>query len=183
MNGRVPPSLTLSHTAGAFVVVALATYVSVTMGATGDCTAIEEESARLTCYDRLHGRKMTTSETTLQSSHSSIAGVRPESPAARLPDTNPPADSELGAELPPSDKPGEQLQESEVLTRVAGSGKGITGRLWFRLEDGQLWEQVTPRRSDIVTGDIVRITKGALGAYHLRRANGSSRSTQVRRLE
>jgi hypothetical protein len=62
-------------------------------------------------------------------------------------------------------------------------GEQVTGRHWFRLENGQLWSQVSPGRPTVDVGDSVRISRGSLNTYSLRRADGSSRRTAVRRLE
>lgn len=127
-----------------------------------DCVEIEDTAARLACYDRLHGRSAAPPEGVAAAQESGSAA--PESGGVAVP--------------PPSGEP-----ETLPHDRVVASGEGATGRRWFRLESGQLWQEVTPGPTDIATGDVVRITESAIGTFHLRRSDGSSRSSQVRRLQ
>tara|TARA_Y100001933_G_scaffold83082_1_gene84532 strand:+ start:2952 stop:3530 length:579 start_codon:yes stop_codon:yes gene_type:complete len=165
-----------------------------------DCTAIESAEARLACYDRQHGRSEPAAPA--QPAPAPRAATAPAAPAADMPAPPPPAPAAGTANEPPAAAPSgqpadpgafgrEHLPEParppeapEALTvDVTAVGQGMTGRRWFRLDNGQLWEQVTVRRTGIEAGDRVTLTRSPIGTYHLRRADGSSRSTQVRRRE
>jgi hypothetical protein len=129
-----------------------------------DCVAIADREARLACYDAVHGHA------------DEVAPAVPAPPAQPAP----PAD--FGAEQLPQ-RPSEPDAEEELLVAIVEMGRQATGRHWFRLENGQLWSQVSPERTTLKAGDSVRISRGLLGTYHLREADGGSRSTAVRRLE
>ena len=164
---------------------------------TMDCTTIRSPEARLACYDRQHGRAAA-----VPSAEPDRAPVPPAAPTADEPAAPPPASTAgaaADAPAPPRPEqpadPGafgrEQLPQPprppeapDALTaNVTAVGEAMTGRRWFRLDNGQLWEQVTVRRTGIEAGDTVALTRSPIGTYHLRRADGSSRSTQVRRRE
>lgn len=152
------------------------------------CRTIDSPAERLACYDRLHGRAeavredVVTPRATPPPAGENAAGA----PAERdpRPTTSPPAqpaNEAFGEEqLPSQAVPAEQAELEAV---VLATGRSMTGRHWYRLEGGQLWEQVTPRHTGIDQGDAVRISRSPLGTYHIRRADGSSRSSQVRRRE
>jgi hypothetical protein len=66
---------------------------------------------------------------------------------------------------------------------VTAMGQSNTRKHWFRLENGQLWEQASIESTNIREGDAVRVSRGLFGSYTMRRADGSSRSTRVQRRE
>lgn len=134
-----------------------------------ECVAIADSGKRLGCYDRVHGRGASDAAAT---SAPSAEAASPQGPA-----------SELGAEQLPKQPEAATDREGELITTVADMGRQMTGRHWFRLENGQLWSQVSPGRTTVQAGDSVRISRGRLGTYSLRQADGESRSTAVRRLE
>jgi hypothetical protein len=165
-----------------------------------DCTSIESPEARLACYDRQHGREGAPAPARPVPAPEAPAAATAPTPAA--PDAPPPApEADATADAPaaaaraaPGDpgafgreqlpQPARPPEAPDALTaEVTGVGQGMTGRRWFRLDNGQLWEQVTARRTGIEPGDRVALTRSPIGTYHLRRADGSSRSTQVRRRE
>lgn len=166
-----------------------------------DCTAIASPDARLACYDRQHGRADAAQPARPAEPP---APPTPAAPAAASPGTDaqtPPRPAATTADAPEPARPDrptdpgafgrEQLPEptrppeapDALVAEVTGAGEGITGRRWYRLDNGQLWEQVTVRRTGIETGDRIELRRSPIGTYHLRRADGSSRSTQVRRRE
>lgn len=161
-----------------------------------DCTVIDSPEARLACYDRQHGRGDPASPTPPPAQ---AAPAAPVAPAADPPAAPPPAPAaDVATDAPAKEQPAdpgafgqEHLPQPtrppeapDALTaEVTAAGEGMTGRRWFRLDNGQLWEQVTVRRTGIEPGDRVALTRSPIGTYHLRRADGSSRSTQVRRRE
>jgi hypothetical protein len=163
------------------------------------CRTIDSPAERLACYDRLHGRAQSERDDVepprappapAEEHAASAPAVRdprptssPTPPAAPAAPAAPvaPANEAFGEEqLPSRAAPAEQ---AELETIVLATGRSMTGRHWYRLEGGQLWEQVTPRHTGIDEGDAIRISRSPLGTYHIRRADGSSRSSQVRRRE
>ncbi len=118
-----------------------------------DCQATADPLERLDCYDRLHGP-----------------------PAAGEP--APVADASAEPADPSADPPAVASAEPAAVT-IESAGLDTAGRRWYRTSAGDLWRQVTAQRTDIRAGDSVRISESGIGTYHLRRADGSSRSVQV----
>lgn len=159
------------------------TAAAVAASSAEDCVAIADREARLACYDALHGHAAETTSVMPAPAPPSAppAGVVSDKieapPPAR---TAPPAD--FGAEQLPQPR-SEPAAEADLVVAIAEMGRQATGRHWFRLENGQLWSQVSPERTTLKAGDSVRISRGLLGTYHMREADGGSRTTGVRRLE
>jgi len=152
-------------------------------GPAAPCLSVENDRDRLACYDRLFGRVGSTATEGPESSEDtpatggSPAGKTAPEAAAR---------QQLGAEQLPSrrSEPDEPPDEtSEIVVILDEVGRRADGRYWFRLDNDQLWSQVSAKRASFESGDLVRIRRGLLGTYHLRPADGSGRSTQVRREE
>ena len=160
-----------------------------------DCVSIKDQQARLACYDQLHGRGPATSAPTQRQTAPAAAEEAPITQAPAQPAANPRSDQEaaqqaaaagttdLGAEQLPKPREAQDQKADEMLSAIRSMGEGITGRHWFRLENDQLWEQVSPESTTLRAGDAVRVSRGLLGTYHLRREDGGSRSTSVRRRE
>jgi hypothetical protein len=70
-----------------------------------------------------------------------------------------------------------------MVSTVTAMGESNTRKHWFRLENGQLWEQLSIESTNIQEGDDVRVSRGVFGSYTMRRADGGSRSTRVQRRE
>ncbi len=149
-----------------------------------DCLAVSDQLARLACYDELHGRPSAGIPETQATDNSSIAPVSQEPKATREASPGlPPAMTGLGAEQIPKKKADKQHKPDHQISSLRAMGKGMTGRHWFRLDNDQLWDQVSPERTTLKVGDTIRISRGLMSTYHLRREDGSSRSTSVRRRE
>lgn len=141
-----------------------------------DCVAIADREARLACYDAVHGHAAEDAPAVPP------PPAQPTPPARRAPPAEPAPPADFGAEQLPQRR-SEPEAKDDLVVAIAEMGKQATGRHWFRLENGQLWSQVSPERTTLKAGDSVRINRGLLGTYHLREADGGSRSTAVRRLE
>lgn len=64
----------------------------------------------------------------------------------------------------------EQQQEAnrEIKSRIAGKFTGWSGRTVFRLENGQVWQQVEPAVFSVdLEGPVVTVRRSRLGAFHL----------------
>lgn len=158
--------------------------------AVASCLVIDDPGERLSCFDALHGREPTgqdepgSPETpeppTPPDDQASAATIDEPAPASPAPP--PRARGSFGAEQLPT-PPAEPSSPQELVTEVTDVGRQPTGRHWFRLSNGQLWSQVSAGIVHVEPGDRVRIRRGRFGTYHLRPADGSGRSTQVRRDE
>lgn len=117
------------------------------------CASIDDAERRLACFDRIFG------------------------PAAPAPDGDPapPAEGEgKGAGVFGLDEP------VDLTTTVAAVRHRESQRMVFRLANGQIWMQVSPRYVRIREGDQVSIRNATMGGYLMR----SSRdvTTRVQRI-
>ena len=65
-------------------------------------------------------------------------------------------------------KPQGGTELKELSVRIEGVSTNGSGREVFRLENGQVWQQVEPdSKFEVHPGDTVRITKGALGSFFM----------------
>lgn len=130
-----------------------------------DCQTTDDPLERLACYDRLHGRP--------GSDDPAAPAQGQDAAAASIPEASAPE----AAAAPPA--AADQSPGPADVT-VESAGADAAGRRWYRTSSGDLWRQVNAQRTDIRPGDTVRITESGIGTFHLRRADGSSRSVQVR---
>lgn len=71
----------------------------------------------------------------------------------------------------------------EIQTRMAGVFTGWTGRTVFRLDNGQVWQQVEPGVFSVsLDSPNVTIRKGRLGAFYLG-VEGYGSQVKVKRLK
>ena len=69
----------------------------------------------------------------------------------------------------------------ELKTEIAAIRAGSNQRMVFRLTNGQIWMQSTPRSLPFKKGDSVVIKTGIIGGYIMRSTNGiSSRVTLIK---
>ena len=124
------------------------------------CSAVESPDARLACFDRAVEPFVATD----------VTADGPVAAAADEPD--------FGAEQLRNDEDADDLT-----TRLAGSFTGWDGDTLFRLENGQLWQQIDSSylysRSE---SPRVTIRRAAFGSYLLQ-VEGIGRTVRVRRLE
>ena len=120
------------------------------------CSAVESSDARLACFDRAVEPFVATSVTT--------------DGAAEEPD--------FGAEQLINDEDADDLE-----TRLAGPFTGWDGDTVFRLENGQLWQQIdSSYLYSRAESPRVTIRRAAFGSYLLQ-VEGIGRTVRVRRLE
>ena len=124
------------------------------------CSAVESPDARLACFDRAVQPFVATDVTT-----DGAAEAATEEP-------------DFGAE---------QLRNEEdaddLTTRLAGPFTGWDGDTVFRLENGQLWQQIdSSYLYSRAESPRVTIRRAAFGSYLLQ-VEGIGRTVRVRRLE
>ena len=71
--------------------------------------------------------------------------------------------------------------DSPIVSRLIGKFSGWDGQTVFKLENGQIWMQSSPRDLPFKEGDRVTIKSGTIGGYILRSESGTS--TRVQRIE
>jgi hypothetical protein len=127
------------------------------------CRELVEEAARLACFDR------------------QIEVLAHAAPA-------PPLAPEQTFGLPPmaisameSAKAG-RTELAETQARLVGLGFLMDGRIEFTLDNGQVWRQLSHGDELLLkTGDIVRLSRGALHSYWLKTPSGRAcKVTRVR---
>ena len=119
------------------------------------CREVQDNDARLACFDRESARLAALAEATT-----------PLTPEDRfgLP----------RAVTPAKEGTGSRLAEAAVLrARLRLVGSRSDGLIVFTLDNGQVWRQLEPG-SDLFArpGDAVQLSKGAFGNYWLRGASG-----------
>ena len=149
-----------------------------------DCRAIEDDAARLACFDRL-----ATAEEELAPPQGATA------PAADAAGDEPAARPEARTEAPEAARPGLlkrvlggiKLPEPEPANVVA-SGKVVRvrelarGNFELELEDGQVWrENERELRTNYRVGDMVVVSSGMLGTFNLDNERTDQR-TKARRI-
>jgi len=152
------------------------------------CAAIERGVERLDCYDALvrplgtsaapGGDSASTQPTRARATApADSATAVPSESATAVPDD---VDA-FGAELIRSDNDDDGIEEIE--SRIAGEFNGWRGNTIFRLENGQVWQQIEQTRFTYrADSPVVTIRRGTFGGYRLR-VDGLNRSVRVRRLE
>jgi len=129
------------------------------------CRAITDNVARLACFDHLEV---------------------PSNNAARAHREPRPTEQDFG--LAPIVAMQREVQRVDVPAPVEALDSKLialtvnpTGRAVFTLENGQVWRQVVPGDDLLLrVGDVVRLSKGALGSYWLKAPN--DRNCKVTRI-
>lgn len=180
--------------------VAFALFVPLWAGADEmleECVAIDDDAARLACYDEAVGRDDYLDRRpapTLSGETSQLPPARevpPPAPAAR-PVEQPVAEPGRVAATParaaqkPADDFGlEQQRDDEkkfIRSRLDGEFTGWSGRTLFRLENGQVWRQSEPGRFRTqMDRPLITIERGVFNSYRLK-VEGLNRSVRVKRV-
>jgi hypothetical protein len=162
-----------------------------------DCAAIDDDTARLACYDRHNPphkiNKYTTSAqpnaavaraqalptehpqpTRAQSTQEHSTGTSDSSTARTVP-----ADAEFGLSEQQRRKREPRPASQMLVAHVSSISMRADGQRLLRLDNGQSWLQLDRRGgADIRQGDRVSITQGMLGSYLLRSDSGVSARVQ-----
>ena len=153
------------------------------------CSRVQEDAARLACYDHAFGVGGAATPTTAAPSGAPAATTAV--PATVGTSTVAAVDSELkkreafglseaarAARTP--DKVDAPLDRIEG--KVASLGRRATGELLVTLEDGQVWTQIeSDSKATFRVGDTVTIRKASLGSYLM--VSSTRVATRVRRVK
>ena len=143
------------------------------------CPEILDKQERLECFDREFPAK---EKVVLE--QSSAPSVSPYLKKSKGVD-----EVRRDAELPVAKRGKERNTRSlfdwgnrdELKTEIAAIRAGSNQRMVFRLTNGQIWMQSTPRSLPFKKGDSVVIKTGIIGGYIMRSTNGiSSRVTLIK---
>jgi hypothetical protein len=169
------------------------------------CVAVNDDAARLACYDRAFGRKAAGSSTAATATAAAAAGTAATGAAAAAPKSpavaSPTAPRAAPAPAAPKDPVAEfglteaskQARDPAKAAEAAAAPTSVTGKVIsvrFRkygefvvtLDNGQVWEQNEPMSSAVVrVGDTVTVKKAVLGSYTL--VTAARVATKVRRVD
>jgi hypothetical protein len=152
-----------------------------------DCSAIQQDSNRLACFDREIARHKSVSGAVASTQVTPAQAVPAAPPVAITPPENPKAkEDEFGVtgQLARKRKEAEaktkaslvELRSAVVKVRTKAYGEHV-----FELDNGQVWEEIEKKNAlNIKQGEQVRITQGAIGSFFLLADSGAT--TRVRRV-
>jgi hypothetical protein len=169
------------------------------------CVAVNDDLARLACYDRAFGRKAASSSAAAAATGAAAAGTAATGAAAAAPKfptvASPAVARAAPAPAAPKDPVAEfglteaakQAKDPAKAAAAAAVPTSVTAKvisLRFRkygefvvtLDNGQVWEQNEPMPSAIVrVGDTVTVKKAVLGSYTL--VTAARVATKVHRVD
>lgn len=152
------------------------------------CAALDDDRARLACYDSIFGRPAAPAPVdapagAAPAAAGAVAGTVAAAPAAATA-TNPEADFGLTEAAKRAREPEESRERfpESISGTVAKVARQPAGELVLTLENGQVWTQVqVDARARVAVGDTVTIKKAALGSHLLVTENRYA--TRVRRVK
>jgi hypothetical protein len=162
------------------------------------CSTIDDDAARLACYDRLAGRsnEAATAGSTPVAASAPERAVAPSAPAAATAAAAPvtaaaaaaAATAEQDFGLTPAAKKAREPEAAEparpesIERTIAAVARDGQDRFVVTLDDGQVWAQNEPKAGvHPRKGESVTISRAALGSYVLRSQRFGS--IRVRRLK
>lgn len=168
-----------------YLIVLSALFASVTAWSeqTSECSQIENKNERLLCFDREFPNTAPPnkpSETTQTSSDriSNTPVSKAAAPASSQPENQAEPRGNNGLSVAGLlDWKETQSFESEISAIRSGGQQ----RMVFRLDNGQIWMQSSPRALPFSVGNKVVIKSGRVGGFIMRSESGTS--TRVKRIE
>jgi hypothetical protein len=152
-----------------------------------DCSAIQQDSNRLACFDGEIARHKSASGSVASTQVPPAQVVPPAPVVATTPPQNPKTkEDEFGVsgQLARKRKEAEAKTEAplaELRAAVLKVKNKAYGERVFELDNGQIWEEIEKKNAlSIKAGEQVRITPGAIGSYFLTADSGAT--TRVRRV-
>ena len=151
-------------------------------GTAGGCVSIDDDRARLACYDEAYGR----TESTRASAPAAAVGAPAAAMAAATagPPAPSPEQSRQNFGLSAEKVLGPQGGPTEIEAKVtAVQANEVTGRAVVTLDNGQVWQQLeaTKATKRPRPGDQVVIREASLGSYLMvTPERGSARVRRVR---
>lgn len=163
------------------------------------CLLIENADKRLACFDKVAKSQQKQVEVIVEEKeakpNSELSTKEPitkiESPVEAEPLDKPEVveahqktqmqkEQEFGSERIASEQ--EKQKAESINLRVSSVKKSMHGQLTITFDNGQKWKQTDDTRFTIKAGDDVKITKGVLSSYLLRKV-GKNKSIRVKRLK
>ena len=153
------------------------------------CVAVNNDAARLACYDRAYGRNA-DGKTAATATSGAAAAAAPATAARAAPAPAAPKDPVAEFGLTEAAK---QAKDPAKAAAAATAPTSVTakvisvrfrkyGEFVVTLDNGQVWEQNEPMPSAIVrVGDAVTVKKAVLGSYTL--VTAARVATKVHRID
>ena len=146
------------------------------------CAEIVSAIERLDCYDRQYrDRQARGNAATGVSRDRPTYQSRRSAPSTVTADAAPMTPSPSAEPIPEKKGLFSWGSSDTVRSEIAGVRRGEQQRMVFRLNNGQIWMQNTPRTLPFEIGDLVTIKSGRFGGYVMRSDRGTS--TRVKPLE
>ena len=148
-----------------------------------DCAQVENARERLACFDRKYPRDPNKPNVVpgIQSSAPvSRSAPTPVQPQATIQTPSQPAQTQDNAGF----RTGGMLdfkEEVNFTTTIEAIRSRDQQKMVFRLANGQIWGQSSPRNLPFKVGDEVTVKSGTIGGYIMRNDGGTS--TRVERLK
>ncbi|RPH65628.1 MAG: hypothetical protein EHM83_05915 [Burkholderiales bacterium] len=158
-------------------------------GTAGGCVAIDDDRARLACYDEAYGRTATSrAGAPAVAAGAPVAAAATTAAAATVTPAGPPAPSPEQSRqnfgLSAEKVLGPQGGPTEIEAKVtAVQANEVTGRAVVTLDNGQVWQQLEASKATKRPrpGDKVVIREASLGSYLMvAPERGSARVRRVR---
>jgi hypothetical protein len=151
------------------------------------CVAVNDDAARLACYDRVFGRKAASSRTAAAATSAAAVPTAPTN-AAPVPAApkDPVAEFGLTEAAKQAKDPAKAAEAAKAPTSVTAKVISVRfkkyGEFVVTLDSGQVWEQNEPMPSAVVrVGDTVTVKKAVLGSYTL--VTAARVATKVHRVD
>ena len=155
------------------------------------CVAMNDDAARLACYDRAYGRNADGKTAATATSGAAAAAAPAPATAARVAPA-PAAPKDPVAEFglteaakqakDPAKAAAAEAAPTSVTAKVISVRFRKYGEFVVTLDNGQVWEQNEPMPSAIVrVGDTVTVKKAVLGSYTL--VTAARVATKVHRID
>jgi hypothetical protein len=143
-----------------------------------ECARVQDDLARLACYDRLAGRAPAVQAATPAVPAPALAApaaapaVQASAGAAQPQTATAPAASAPAADFGLSPRAIEERDPSKKVESITGTVTGVSqnasGRYVVELDNGQVWVQSESNSYPVLkTGDTVTIKRGAIGSFVL----------------
>ena len=153
-------------------------------GTAGGCVSIDDDRARLACYDEAYGRTATTRASAPAAAAGAPSGSHGGDRDAARPPAPSPEQARQNFGLSAEKVLGPQGGPTEIEAKVtAVQANEVTGRAVVTLDNGQVWQQLeaTKATKRPRPGDQVVIREASLGSYLMvAPERGSARVRRVR---
>lgn len=144
-----------------------------------NCTKIENNNARLNCYDNLSKVVTITKNSVVIKKDTAVKVLAKKDIAVKVLAK----DDEANFAIEHLKKdPAESIHEVNSITlTVSKLKKLIRGQWVITFDNGQKWRQKDAGTFRLVVGDTVELTKGTFGSVHMKKV-GTKKSIRVKRL-